>query len=400
MAFVVLVGLIYVARQYMALGRLPGPFHLDPSQSLMDLYNTAYWANRPGAYKIWHTVYPPLPLIFAQFISNYACYAHSAYEARTCDPGAAWFILLFYLLNIPLVYMSLRRSKRETAAPRTFALCLGLPMLYGLELANLIIPCFTCFVLAEGGRLRPLWARQLCRALAFNFKLYLLVVIIPPMLRLRIRWLMGVGAAFIFVYLVTVMIYGSGTPVEIFLDLISYAHNQSSIYNEQNHVFDVASKSHYLWSRIVPNILRFGEFVATIGILFGILSKDCCVWQRLSILSISLICSEAAIHTQGFSADYTQIFLIFLIFIECDKGFSAIMVTVLAYMLCISGDFTLLRVYSAQIKSFFSGELVGVDFGLTVSQFVRPILIMLIQAVITGSICRQAALRKNELGRH
>jgi hypothetical protein len=395
MAAAVLASLVYVAHQFSVWGHLPRPFHSDPSQSLMDFYNTAYWANRPGAYTIWHSVYPPLSFVFTRLITHRACYARTPFDARACDPAAVWFIVAFYLLNLALVFLSLRRSKDAVAIPRTLALCLGLPMLYGLELANLIIPCFTFFVLAEGELLRSATARQFCRAIAFNFKLYLLVIAVPRLLRLRVRWMIGLGGACLIVYLITFMLYGSGTPGEIITDLISYARGESKIFLVENHLSAISASSNDIWNHMLPLVLRVGEFVALAGILAGLPPKGVTNGRRLSALALSLVCAEAAIHTQGFSADYTQIFLIFLIFLDRDWNAWSAVVTITAYLLCVSADRDLIPAYSQSMLSFFSGTTVQVDFGLALSQFVRPILLVIIQFGLAGLIWRDVSLRNS-----
>jgi hypothetical protein len=389
MAAAVLVGLAFVAQHYLVRGHLPRPFNADPSQSLMDFYNTAFWANRPGAYNAWHTVYPPLSFLFSRLVTHHACYAGAADHARTCDPIAAWVIVGFYLVNIVLVALALRRSKVTVAVPRTLALCFGLPMLYGLELANLIIPCFSFFVLAEGGLLRFRWARHLCRGLAFNFKLYLLILGLPALIRGRIRWLIGVGGACLLVYLVTFLIYGSGTPRELIADLFFYAHGQSKLFGDENHLGAIAAQSQDLWSHTLPAVLRMGECIALVGILTGALSKRAVDSRRLSALALSLVCAEAALHTQGYSADYTQIFLIFMLFLETEWDPASSFVTLSAYLLCISFDHTLVHAESIVRRSFFSGRLVQVDFDLTLSQFIRPLLVVFIQGGLTCMVLRE-----------
>lgn len=399
MLMLVLAGLAYIVQHYVTLGHLPRPFNSDPSQSLMDFYNTAYWANRAGAYEIWHTVYPPLSFLFAQVITSQACYVGTAYEARTCDPAGAGVILAFYLLNVALVFLSLRRATAVAAIPRSLALCLGLPMLYGLELANLIIPCFTVFVLAEGRLLKSRWARHLFRGLAFNFKLYLLVVALPSALQRRFGWLFAAGAASLAIYLVTLMIYQSGTPWEIVTDLIFYSRDQSRLYIEQNHLAEIAAASDDIWNRTVPIVLRLGEAIAFIGLFSGFMLKDAVSNRRLSALALTIICAEAAIHTQGFSADYTQIFLIFLIFRERDWNFASAVAIVMAYLLCITADMTIVDAHREVEVSFFSGRLVEVNFGLTVSQFVRPLLIVVIQITLTCMVWRKFIESSNRRGR-
>ena len=382
----ILLGLMLAGLHYMAVGALPRPFNSDPSQSLMDLYNTAYWAHRGGAYDLWHTVYPPLSLLFAQTISQAACYAGTPFEARLCDPGAAWVILAFYVLNISLVFAAFRRAKAATALPRTLALCLGLPTLYGLELANLIIPCFSAFVLAEGGLVRPPWLRHLFRALALNFKLYLLVLVLPFVLQRRFRWLIGAAVASLGVYLVSFLVYGDGTPWQILYDLLNYAQAQPTIYSEENHLQAVSAASQDVWGRTVAVVLRLGEGVALLGLLVGLWSRGAGDRRRLAALALSVLCTEAAMHTQGFSADYTQMFLIFLLFLERRWTPPSAILTVMAYLLCVTADLTMVIAVSLVRTSFFSGELVRVDYGLTISQFLRPLIIVLIQLCLTWTV--------------
>jgi hypothetical protein len=386
----VLVGLGYIAQHYLSHDHLPRPFNSDPSQSLMDFYNTAYWANRAGAYEIWHTVYPPLSFLFTRVITDAGCYVGSAYEARACDPAGAGVVFGFHLLNVLLVFVSLRNVAPKVAIPRTLALCLGLPMLYGLELANLIIPCFTVFVLAEGGLIRPPWVRHLCRGLALNFKLYLLVTLLPFLLQRRIRWLAAAVSVFGAIYLVTWPSYEEGTPWAIFADILFYSREQAKLYLSQNHLGEISAASADIWNRFLPAILRAGQAVAFFGLSAGLVTRDGVSRRRLSILALSILCSEAAINTQGYSADYTQIFLLFLIFRERQWTFGAGVVVCIAYLLCVTADVTLVGAYSESIRSFFSGRTVDVGFGLGLSQFVRPLLIWVLQFVLTFMLWNRA----------
>jgi hypothetical protein len=131
--------------------------------------------------------------------------------------------------------------------------------------------------------------------------------------------------------------------------------------------------------------------VAITGLAAGVMTRDAAARRRLSILALSILCSEAAINTQGFSADYTQIFLLFLIFREQTWTLGSSLLVGIAYLLCVTADVTLVDAYSEPIRSFFSGRTVEVDFGLTLSQFVRPLLITALQFVLTLMLCRKTA---------
>jgi len=390
MAAAVLAGLAFVAMQYASRGALPHPFNADPSEARMDFYNTAFWAHVPGAYNIWHSVYPPLSFVFVRLFTNASCYALTPYAARACDPAAAWAIVAFYLANGGLAFLAFWRSSAATAVPRTLALCLGLPMLYSLDLANLIIPCFTAFVLAEGGLLRARWARRLCLALSLNFKPYLLVMAIPRLLRLRIGWLVGVGVAGVIVYLVTLALFGAGSPRALLEDVYVYASSQTQAYADVNHLTAIAARSANLWQLTMPAVLRLGQGVSIGGFLVAALSRRPVNGRWLAALALTWVCGEGALHTQGFSADYTQIFLIFIVFLDAEATSASLFIRVLAYLLCFSPDITLLHVDTVSRVGFYSGRTSLVDFDLSFSQFVRPMLVVFMQIGLTGLVWRDA----------
>lgn len=391
MGVAVLVSLAMVVRKYVVSRHLPHPFNSDPSQSFMDFYNTAYWANNAGTYRIWHSVYPPLSFLFTRLITNHSCYTQEPMLARTCDLAAVRFIFAIFFANSILVFLALRRSAVVAVVPRSVALCLGLPMLYGLELGNLIITCFTFFVLAESELLKIFWIRQLCRGVYCNLKLYLLVTIFPFVLRRHVRWVATISIFGLIVYVTTYLVFGAGSPMELAKDIFSYVDDQTILYRDQNHLGMIAAISHNIWNKTALIVVRCGELLAVIGILIGGLS-DCPVdGRRMLALVLSIVSSEAAIHTQGFSADYTQIFLIFLIFLETEANPYATAIVASSYLLCIHVDILVFSAYANEAVSYLSGRIVRVDYGLTLGQFVRPVLLVLVQVCLVVLIWREAA---------
>ena len=53
---------------------LPQPFVFDTNDTFMDWFNTAYWANNPGAYDVWRSIYPPLSFVFLDLTSLPGCH--------------------------------------------------------------------------------------------------------------------------------------------------------------------------------------------------------------------------------------------------------------------------------------------------------------------------------------
>ena len=66
-------------------GYLPQPFVFDTNDTFMDWFNTAYWANNPGAFSVWRTIYPPLSFAFLDLTTLPGCYLYSPFYARDCD---------------------------------------------------------------------------------------------------------------------------------------------------------------------------------------------------------------------------------------------------------------------------------------------------------------------------
>ena len=144
MASVAWVATFYVSHHY-----LPQPFVFDTFDTFMYWFNTATYANRPGAYDVWHTVYPPLSFVFLDIFSFAHCYKNP-FLSRYCDWLGVTTILFFYGLAAVLAFITFQRADRATAIPRGTAFAVGFPLLFCLERGNLILVCLTPFIIAYG----------------------------------------------------------------------------------------------------------------------------------------------------------------------------------------------------------------------------------------------------------
>ncbi|PMY00804.1 hypothetical protein C1Y22_37185, partial [Pseudomonas sp. MPR-R2A5] len=81
----------------------------------MDWFNTAFWANRPGAYDVWRSIYPPLSFVFLDLASLPGCYRDSPFHARDCDWVGRSAIGALYLIDVILLWIAFRRNDRRTA---------------------------------------------------------------------------------------------------------------------------------------------------------------------------------------------------------------------------------------------------------------------------------------------
>lgn len=368
-------------------GYLPQPFVFDTNDTFMDWFNTAFWAERPGAYDVWHSIYPPLSFVFLRLVSLPGCYPGSPFAARDCDWLARGVIVGCYLLDVALVAIAFWRNDRRTAVPRGIAFAFGLPLLFTLERGNLILPCFACFVIAHGPVTRSGGWTALANALAINFKPYLLLPVLAHAWRREWRALEWSALATLALYCLTLALTGSGSPGELFTNTtnwVSFVAGQ--VWAEVNYSTSYAPllmirKAQiplldFVPSRLVetvewavPVLIRSTQVVtlaclAADWVLPGLLAR-----QRIAALLLG-----AYLVTQS-PGGYTQTFLLFLVLLEPWRRVGPRLAIVCAYALCLVGDWPLATVLEVHTDSWLSGRPVTPEFGLTLGHFLRPGLI-------------------------
>ena len=415
LAAVTLAALGGVVWRLFAQGYLPQPFYFHVDETLMDLYSTAYWANNGAAYLTWHSLYPPLSFVFLDIFSIHKCYVQSPALGRQCDWRSLVAIISCFGLNCWLVFNSYRKSSISASTSRTIAVCLGLPMLYALERGNLLIPCFTCFVLGFSDLLKAGWRRWLAMALAINFKPYLVFSAVPYLARRDLRWVVGSALLFVAIYGATFVLEGSGSPMEVIANEARYAIGQTDRY-----FTDLYYATSY-WPlirllRAAPTGLRLVDPVAGQAISLGLeiliraaqLGAAGCLAAALfrpaavDVRRFGALLTATALtaFTTG-SAGYAQIFLFFLIFFEPWRGGLRIVILVAAYLLCLPIDHAFLPVINGAAHSYLGGRLVTAHFGVSIGQLLRPGILLVIQFGLIALNLRDslgARIREDGLG--
>jgi hypothetical protein len=373
-------------------GYLPQPFYYLVNGSLMDLYTTAMWAHHDGAYSIWRSLYPPLSFDLLRIVTDAKCYVHGDLAGRECDRAAFGVLIAVFLVNAGLVAWSYRMSDLRTAAPRAIAVASGLPMLYALERGNLLIPCFTAFVLGAGPLIRSRWGRMIALAVSVNFKPYLLGVILPAAARRDWRWLLRFGAIGLAIYITTFLVEGAGTPLQLLSNIDDYRAGNHDAWSNLYY-----ATSYWPLARFMS--AHQGFAVAFQPWVSAAFSFTVVVVMRLVQVAVAFCMIAAAIRPAGVdsrrfmalftamilttvtngSSGYALIFLFFLVFFEPWRGPARIAILVSAYLLCLPIDWAFWPVMHAEAHSFLSGRDVVVSFGVSVGQLLRPGLLLVVQ---------------------
>lgn len=401
-------GLAHVYWFFQEYRYLPLPFIYEPSATFMDWYSLSRWAQIGGAYDIEKSIYPPLSFVILRIFTFPACYTQThSEEVRACDWLGFVFITSVWFINIFLTYYTFRKIDRRTALPRTIALAMGLPMLYGLERGNFIIPTYTMLVLAFGPLLRSARLRWVAAGLMVNFKVYLISAVAAPLLRRRWTAVEGMVIAIVLVYLASWIILGDGSPAQYVSILAEYRAGFAS---------DPAMAVLNLWfanSYIPIEKLITGEFpinnvigqqAADIALLYvsgirhlthvAILCAALACWLRPEAVStprVVFLAIAFALNTAE-AGGYVQVFLLLFVFMERWQGFYRAAALVLAYLLCVPYDVGFGNFPTVLRNSFLGGTLVTFRFYIGYFMLLRPTLICLI-AIFLSLDSIQAVVR-------
>ena len=371
-------------------GYLPQPFVFDTNDTFMDWFNTAYWANNPGAFSVWRTIYPPLSFAFLDVTTLPGCYLQSPFYARDCDWLAKSTIGAFYLLDVALLWLAFHRADRATAPMRTVAMALGLPLLFTLERGNLILVCLAPFILAHGPLLKSRLWRGMAAAVTINFKPYLVLPVLNHLLRREWRQLELAGIATVALFCLTLAWVGAGTPAEIVTNTANWVIYQGGqVWNEINYSTSYAPFLNMRAAQVpllefVPSRTLEGieEAVPVAIVTTQILALTAlaAAWLQPRILEparIAALLMGAYLVTQS-PGGYTQVFLLFLVFLEPSKRAGPMLAVVCCYLLSLVGDISLATILELTTTSWLGERTVSPVFGLTWGHFLRPGLVILI----------------------
>jgi hypothetical protein len=401
---VVLLLLVFASLAYTAIftethGYLPQPYYYGGQSLFTDWTVSAYFAdNAGGTYTAFASVYPPLSFIFLKIFSVHSCYNHDdILSARDCDWMVPITLCAFFLVNVAIAYRAYAIRDNRTALIRTAAICLGLPSVYALERGNLIIPCFTVFMLGNSRVLRSARLKWICGALAINFKPYLILGLAGPLVRRRWRWVEGAGLAGLLVYLVTFAIYGDGNPFQVVGNIMAFATTDAhglferAIYaSSYNPIVDLIHSNfplmRFLGSRpvellewLLPLITNIGKLGTLTAFLIALMRPGVVPVHRLTALAIGWV-----LMSQD-PGGYAELFYFFLVFMEPWRGPFLIIGLVTTYVLSLSSDVILIKVAHEFITSYLTNQRTGYDLGVTLGELIRPALVILVQYSLVGA---------------
>ena len=370
-------------------GWLPPPFVFDVNDTFMDWFNTAYWAHNPGAYNVWGTVYAPLSFVFLKFVGFGTCYRNNPFDARDCDWLGITSILTIYAGCAIVAALSYYRADRKTALFRSVSYGFGLPLLYALERGNTITVALFFFILIFGELVRARGGLAFCAAMIINLKTYLVFPMVAFAIRRRWRTLELCGITTVLLYLITLMIYGSGTPGELYYNLQTWFRLVNSnvwdqVYYSTSYApfLEFDTKQYPVRDFIEQRYIDFVKVLIPIAIYS---TRGLCLltmltaWFHPNVLPKHRLAFFALM--QAFVAQspggYGQIFITYLVFLEPWTNWRTGVALICAYLLSMPYDYVIGNFYTYERAAWLSGRIADTAFGISVGATIRPGLLLI-----------------------
>ncbi len=390
----ILIGLYWIVGFVFEFGYLPQPMHYVPDDTFMDWIHTTRWAWQRTAYSVWESVYPPISFVFLRMFSLKQCYyTLDDFASRDCDWLGLTTLFVFYALNVVLMFVAFWKAQRATAIFRTIAMGLGLPMLFALERANLIIPCFTFFMLAYGNIVESRVVRYLAVAITINFKPYLLLLSLPFVFKRQWRAIELCALLTIGVYLLTLTLNGTGTLGEIatnsrnlirvpemqFLTEALYSTSYASLLTLPNSRIPV---ERFIPSKIIEGLSFAIPIAISLTLAISIFAMLTAWLQPRAVSSTRLGAMFTLTLFVGFVGgqyNYLFMFPLFLVLLgERATRVGPTVAIVMAYLMSIPADYLAAPIVYVRSVSWLTGEPVIYKMGITIGQSLRPGMAMII----------------------
>jgi hypothetical protein len=268
-----IAGCVYFWLSFAENGYLPSPFVYDKADTFMDFFHSMYWADEPGRYTDWNSVYPPLNFLFlkgVRWLLFGQVHESDAFTLRdSAKPFIPYIVAAFAASPLFAFRHDLWRGFTATQKALLFISCLlSPPMLFTIERGNLIIFALGFLALALA---KPGWTRTFAIGMLINIKpyfaLYLVAFAISQRPRELVSCTMMAGAIFlvsgIFAAFFSLGLGGRRIPVETTLAATTIAITNLAVW--------VGGYSFILYVCLIPILFRLTYYKVYLACVFLIL---------------------------------------------------------------------------------------------------------------------------------
>jgi Glycosyltransferase family 87 len=381
-------GCVYYWLIFMENGYLPSPFVYDKADTFMDLFNPMYWADEPGRYTDWGSVYPPLNFLFlkcVRWLLVGQIHESDAFTLRdSAKPLIPYIVAAFAASALFVFRHDLWRG--YTGAQKIllfFLFLLSPPMLFSIERGNLIIFALGFLALALA---KPGWTRTFAIGMLINIKpyfaLYLVAFAISQRPKELISCTMMAGA----IFLISGILLDEHF-MEFVQNLFQFTQDQNlfsprellalpssvSAFTQVLRIYLFSGGSPTLAGISIGLIITSAESIKWLAILATLLSLG--LGGRRIPIEITLAATTIAITNLGvWVGGYSFILYVCLIPILYRLTYRK---TYLACLFLIFMPIDVITLFSESLGnrySYLSDATVSVNFQLSVGAFLRPVV--------------------------
>ena len=262
-------------------------------------------------------------------------------------------------------------------------------MMWGLDRGNAVLIAYIFVVLAYGPLLKSSLLKMLFAGMAVNMKVYLIGTIFSQLAHNRWRFFEGSLISVVLVYLVSLLLFGEGTPDVIFRNITAYADDfqinnpldlwmasslkpLNALLNSQTFPVSLYTGSQIadFSASVMPFVTLFSQAIIMIGALCALIRPDLIPRTRLIVFSIGI----AVLSTEV--SGYTQIMVLLFLFMERFEGTIRRYAIIVGYLVCIPADIAIDRLPPMVYESYLGGRPIFAIYLIQLGPFVRPFLTM------------------------
>jgi hypothetical protein len=181
-----LIFLVKVIYYVTLLYHLPPPFYYDPNNTFFDFFEIGRMSFKADLFSEFSPNYLPFVFGLAQLLSPLGCDLINPYNYRSCALPAILWMVSFYMLAAFLLGRYLRRAHHikenfQTLLKIDFIVLTSPILLFALERGNYIVLTLLLLVIYEFTK--AFWARTILAILLINIKIYMLILLLPMLLK-------------------------------------------------------------------------------------------------------------------------------------------------------------------------------------------------------------------------
>jgi hypothetical protein len=409
-----IAGCIYFWLSFTENGYLPSPFVYDKADTFMDFFNPMYWADEPGRYTDWDSVYPPLNFLFlkgARWLLFGQVHESDAFTLRdSAKPLIPYIVAAFAAAPLFVFRYDLWRGFTSAQKSLLFiTFLLSPPMLFSIERGNLIIFALGFLALALA---RPGWMRTLAIGMLINIKPYFALYLVAFAISQRPKELVSCTMMAGAIFLISGIMLDEHF-LEFVQNLLQFSQDQNLFSPREVLALpsSISAFTHvlrmYLYSGgnlsiaglDIGSIITLVESIKWLAIFAAFFSLG--LGGRRIPTETTLAAATIAITNLGvWVGGYSFILYVCLIPIFCRLTYRKIYLACVFLIFMPIDVITLFTENLGNRYAYLSDTTVSVDFQVTLGAFLRPVINFGLLLVISFEIFKNYAPSSRELLRN